>query len=94
MTNSEVVRPNPAAGVVKGYHDRPEVDMSTVLELETVDDSPWRRVLVADEEIVDQGNFTPVGQDVEIKPLAAVTTVLDQTGAPWSVTTWAWCAAF
>ena len=33
-------------------------------------------------EIIDLEDHTPVGQDVEIIPLAAITTGLDQTGAP------------
>ena len=45
-------------------------------------------------EIVALEDHTPVGQDVEIIPLAAITMVLDQTGAPWSVTTWAWSVTF
>ena len=40
---------------------------------------------MAEGEIVNLDNYTPVGADVEVLPLAPETMVLDQTGAPWSV---------
>jgi hypothetical protein len=85
-TSTQIIRPNPVAGVPVAYQVRPEDFLNKPnYTKEFADEYPWRRDVVMSGELVDFDSYQPAQADLVTLRLGQTAAVKDQTGSDYDV---------